>query len=102
ISLVFESWRTSPFTEAVSRSAFGSTTSSFVTIYGPTGAKPSFVFPAIHCGVRFCISRADISFVVQYPKTYQVLLFLQYVYLFSPSQFLIQLHDLIALLYVEL
>jgi hypothetical protein len=60
-SLVDASWRSSPLTQVRSWSISGSATSSAVVIHGPHGQKPSAPFARVHCGSRFCRSRAVTS-----------------------------------------
>ena len=51
----------SPFKVSEIPIASGGPASSGVTIAGPQGAEPSKTFPAIHCGVENCRSRAERS-----------------------------------------
>ena len=55
---VLDDWTVTPFRRVSMRRSCGSGTSSAVTRNGPTGAKPSKLFPSVHWLVQFCTSRA--------------------------------------------
>ncbi len=64
-SLVFDSWRSSPFTQVRRRSWWGSGSSSAVTIQGPIGPWVSKDLPIVQVGVRSCQSRTVTSFTTR-------------------------------------
>jgi len=63
--LVLECWRSSPFTQVRSSSAWGSPTSSGVTSHGPMGPCVSNDFPIVIVGVLSCQSRTLTSSTMQ-------------------------------------
>src|SRR5229473_1977415 len=69
ISRVLLSWRTSPLTKQRTVGAWGSGTSSLVTIHGPIGPCVSNDLPIVNVGEWNCQSRAETSFATKYPNT---------------------------------
>ena len=64
---VFPSWNRWPFTSSHRGRAWGSGTSSLVTIQGPIGANVSQLFPLVHCppGRSIWNSRSETSLTTQ-------------------------------------
>ncbi len=62
---VFESWRSSPFTQVRRRKPCGSPTSSAVVIQGPIGPCVSNDLPIVQVGTRSCQSRTLTSFTTR-------------------------------------